>query len=52
MDRQGPPPSLHCTVNAVHDGLIDTFAADLRECIAETIASGRVGAEGAYGTVD
>ena len=52
VDRQGPPPSLHCTVNAVHDGLIDTFAADLRDCIAETIASGKVGAEGAYGTVD
>ena len=22
VDRQGPPPSLHCTVNAVHDGKV------------------------------
>ncbi|MEX0846749.1 MAG: aminotransferase class V-fold PLP-dependent enzyme [Ilumatobacteraceae bacterium] len=50
VDRQGPPPSIHCTVNAVHEHLIDTFVADLHACIAE--AAGTSGAQGAYGTVD
>jgi len=30
VDRQGPPPSLHCTVSAVHDGKISEFVGDLR----------------------
>ncbi|MBA3288712.1 MAG: hypothetical protein H0U21_11940 [Acidimicrobiia bacterium] len=30
LDRQSPPPSLHCTVNAVHDGRIDDFLARAR----------------------
>ena len=29
VDRQGPPPSLHCTVSVVHDGKIEAFVADL-----------------------
>ncbi len=52
IDRQGPPPSLHCTVNAVHDGKIATFAADLRAAIDEVKAAGAAGAQGAYGTVE
>jgi glutamate/tyrosine decarboxylase-like PLP-dependent enzyme len=52
LDRQGPPASLHCTVNAVHDGLIDSFLADLDECIAEVIGSRMRGAAGVYGTVE
>jgi glutamate/tyrosine decarboxylase-like PLP-dependent enzyme len=52
LDRQGPPASLHCTVNAVHDGRIDDFVADLRASVAEAFAEGSTGAHGAYGTVE
>ena len=52
LDRQGPPASLHCTVNAVHDGLIPRFVDDLRASIAEVLAAAATGAAGAYGTVD
>lgn len=52
VDRQGPPPSLHCTVNAVHDGLIPTFVADLRACLDEVTATRAAGTQGAYGTVE
>ena len=52
LDRQGPPPSLHCTVNAVHDGRIDSFVAALAESIAEVQAATSSGRQGAYGTVE
>lgn len=52
VDRQGPPASLHCTVNAVHAGKIPSFVADLRASIDEVIAADAAGAQGAYGTVD
>ena len=52
VDRQGPPPSIHCTVNAIHEHLIDEFVADLRACIAEALAASASGDQGAYGTVD
>lgn len=52
VDRQGPPPSLHCTVNAVHDGKIADFARDLRAAIGEAKITNAAGAQGAYGTVD
>lgn len=51
VDRQGPPASLHCTVNAVHDGLIAAFVADLRAAVDEVTAAGTTGRQGAYGTV-
>ncbi|MFM7897470.1 MAG: aspartate aminotransferase family protein, partial [Actinomycetota bacterium] len=28
VDRQGPPPSIHLTVNAVHATTVDAFIAD------------------------
>ncbi len=52
VDRQGPPPSLHCTVNAIHEGRIDAFVADLRASIAEVSSGVTNGARGAYGTID
>ncbi|MCE9621697.1 MAG: aminotransferase class V-fold PLP-dependent enzyme [Actinomycetia bacterium] len=52
VDRQGPPPSLHCTVNAVHDGKIAAFTDDLRAAIAEVKTTNAAGALGAYGTVE
>jgi sphinganine-1-phosphate aldolase len=52
LDRQGPPPSLHCTVNAVHDGLIDEFVSDLQASVSEVRAARHTGSQGAYGTVE
>jgi glutamate/tyrosine decarboxylase-like PLP-dependent enzyme len=52
VDRQGPPKSLHCTVNAVHDGLIPTFVRDLRDSVREVLATASTGGTGAYGTVE
>jgi sphinganine-1-phosphate aldolase len=50
LDRQGPPDSLHCTVNAVHDGKIATFLHDLRSVLSAI--GGQEGSRGAYGTVE
>ena len=50
VDRQGPPPSLHLTVNAVHATKVDEFLADLRSAVA-TVGASR-GEAGAYGTVE
>ena len=52
VDRQGPPPSLHCTVNAVHAGKIEPFLADLDLAIAEATPISTTSAQGAYGTVE
>jgi sphinganine-1-phosphate aldolase len=52
LDRQGPPPSLHCTVNAVHEGRIEAFVDDLNAAIDEVNAAKSSGAQGAYGTVE
>lgn len=52
LDRQGPPASLHCTVNAVHDDKIDEFLADLDASLAEVAAAAATGDQGAYGTVE
>lgn len=52
VDRQGPPPSLHCTVNAVHEHLVDAFVTDLRACITEVLGAAASGEQGAYGTVE
>ena len=52
LDRQGPPDSLHCTVNAVHAGKISLFLADLDEALDEVTALKTAGSIGAYGTVE
>jgi hypothetical protein len=52
VDRQGPPPSLHCTVSVVHDGKIDDFMTDLRASVDEVLADSQRGDQGAYGTVE
>ncbi len=50
VDRQGPPDSIHLTVNAVHAPLVDAFLADLDE--ARDAARDNSGTSGAYGSVD
>ncbi|HWM18212.1 MAG TPA: aminotransferase class V-fold PLP-dependent enzyme [Ilumatobacteraceae bacterium] len=54
VDRQRPPDSLHCTVNAVHDGLIPEFVAELHRAIDTILAidAAPAGTAGAYGTVE
>lgn len=52
VDRQGPPPSLHCTVNAVHDGKIAAFLAALDEAVDEVGGDSHRGPVQAYGTID
>ncbi len=52
VDRQGPPPSLHCTINAAHDAVMDGFLADLAACVDEVRTSARSGGQGAYGTIE
>ena len=49
VDRQGPPPSIHLTVNAIHGAVMDDFVAELRSAV-EAVA-GRSGSAGSYGTV-
>jgi sphinganine-1-phosphate aldolase len=52
VDRQQPPDSLHCTVNAVHDGLIPEFVAELYDAIDGRDESGSAGTVGSYGTLE
>jgi sphinganine-1-phosphate aldolase len=59
VDRQQPPASLHCTVNAVHDGLIPAFVADLDTAVSTILDGAAAGldgaaadATGAYGTIE
>ena len=52
VDRQQPPDSLHCTVNAVHDGLIPEFVAELHAAIAAVIDATPAGTVGSYGTLE
>jgi len=52
VDQQQPPPSLHCTVNAVHGAVIDEFLADVRAAVAEVRAAARRGQQKAYGVVE
>ena len=50
VDRQGPPPSIHLTVNAVHAPLVGQFLSDLESAVSE--ARGMSGSAGAYASVD
>lgn len=52
IDRQTPPDSLHCTVNAIHHDKIDWFTKDLHESVAFALAQQSSGSVGTYGTVD
>jgi glutamate/tyrosine decarboxylase-like PLP-dependent enzyme len=50
VDRQSPPDSLHCTVNAIHHDKIKLFAKDLE--LATNFAKDKTGDKGSYGTID
>mgnify|MGYP003694703075 CR=1 FL=1 len=52
--RRSPrsPPSLHCTVNAVHEHRIPELLLDVRAALDEVLTAGARGDRGAYGTVE
>ena len=52
VDKQGPPDSLHCTVNAVHHEVIEEFIIDLDDAVAKVRDAGSTGSAGAYGTIE
>lgn len=51
VDRQTPPDSLHCTVNAVHAQVIEQFISDLDLACETALHSGKSGDVGQYGTM-
>ena len=52
VDRQTPPDSLRCTVNAIHHDKIDWFAKDLRNSVETVLSYRSTGNVGAYGTIE
>ena len=50
MDQQTPPPSIHLTVNAIHENHIEAFLADLDACLPALSTAG--GSAGNYGTIE
>ncbi len=52
LDRQSPPDSVHCMVNAVHASHLDEFEIDLRASVTEVATAGTTGDQGSYGTIE
>jgi glutamate/tyrosine decarboxylase-like PLP-dependent enzyme len=52
LDQQQPPPSLHCTVNAVHGPMIPALVDDLRAVLAELGASRATAVQRPYGSLE
>ena len=52
VDRQAPPDSLHCTVNAIHHDKILQFTHDLQLAINEVLITNKTGDKGSYGTIN
>lgn len=52
VDRQSPPDSLHCTVNAVHFDKIGLFLDDLNKSVRLVKSKSATGESGSYGSVE
>jgi len=52
VDRQTPPDSLHCTINAIHHEKIAAFTRDLDECISAVLRNNQSGVVGHYGNLE
>ena len=52
VDRQAPPDSLHCTVNAVHHQVIEEFIVNLSHAVTKVRDAGSTGSVGAYCTIE
>ena len=52
VDRQSPPDSLHCTINAIHHDKIDAFVVDLDASIDAVLGARLSGDVGSYGNLE
>jgi glutamate/tyrosine decarboxylase-like PLP-dependent enzyme len=52
VDRQTPPDSLHCTVNAIHHDKIPAFLLDLDASVNIVLNTSLSGEVGSYGTLE
>lgn len=52
VDQQQPPPSLHCTVNAVHATTIPAFLSALQEAMTEVRETAAHAPQKAYGALE
>jgi glutamate/tyrosine decarboxylase-like PLP-dependent enzyme len=52
VDQQKPPPSLHCTVNAVHANVVPAFLAALTEAMDEVRQTAAHAPQKAYGAME
>ena len=52
IDRQTPPDSLHCTVNAIHHDKIESFVKDLELATKTVLMNKETGDRGSYGTLN
>ena len=52
IDRQTPPDSLHCTVNAIHYDKIESFVKDLELATNTVLENKKIGDLGSYGTIN
>ncbi|MFM7872067.1 MAG: hypothetical protein ACKPBG_10345, partial [Actinomycetota bacterium] len=52
VDRQGPPPSLRCTVHAGHLHTVSAFVDDLRGALGDVDAAADQVSPASYGTVE
>ena len=52
VDRQTPPDSLHCTVNAIHHDKIAAFVSDLDASINTVLSTRLSGDVGSYGNLE
>ena len=52
VDRQGPPPSLHCTVHAGHLDTVSAFVDDLRGALDDVDTAADQVSPASYGTVE
>jgi glutamate/tyrosine decarboxylase-like PLP-dependent enzyme len=52
VDQQQPPPSLHCTVNAVHAAVIGAFLSDLSAVVGEVRTAQTRARQTAYGALE
>jgi glutamate/tyrosine decarboxylase-like PLP-dependent enzyme len=52
VDRQTPPDSLHCTVNAIHHDKIGAFVVDLDASIESVMNTRLSGDVGSYGNLE
>ena len=52
VDRQLPPESLHCTVNAIHHDKIEAFIIDLDASVNTVLSTRLSGDVGSYGNLE